>query len=104
MAERRRRAEIELDRAVKSVARRVQPEGRLLRGSPAQVLADQAADADLLVTGSRGYGPLRRVLIGSVSTPLMRSAPCPVMVVPRTAEFQPVAEGMAAEDDFAAAR
>jgi nucleotide-binding universal stress UspA family protein len=68
------------------------------------VLADQAADADLLVTGSRGYGPLRRVLIGSVSTPLMHSAPCPVMVVPRTAEFQPVAEGMAAEDDFAAAR
>lgn len=104
VAERYRRAEIELDRAVRSVARRVQPEGRLLRGNPAQLLADQVTDADLLVTGSRGYGPLRRVLIGSVATPLMRSAPCPVMVVPRTAEFQPVAEGMAAEDDFVAAR
>lgn len=103
VAERHRRAEIELARGVKSVARRLQAEGLLLRGNPVQVLADQAGDADLLVTGSRGYGPLRRVLIGSVSTPLMRSAPCPVMVVPRTAEFQPVAEGMAAEDDLAAA-
>jgi nucleotide-binding universal stress UspA family protein len=102
VAERHRRAEIELARGVQSVARRLQAQGLLLRGNPVQVLADQAADADLLVTGSRGYGPLRRVLIGSVSTPLMRSAPCPVMVVPRTAEFQPVAEGMAAEDDLVA--
>jgi nucleotide-binding universal stress UspA family protein len=101
VAERHRRAEIELDRAVRSVARRTEPGGRLLRGNPAQVLADQAGqDVDLLVVGSRGYGPLRRVLLGSVSTPLVRAAPCPVMVVPRTAEFQPIAEGMAAEDEF----
>jgi len=104
VAERHRRAEIELDRAVRSVARRVEPVGRLLRGHPAQVLADQVdQDVDLLVVGSRGYGPLRRVLLGSVSTPLLRAAPCPVMVVPRTAEFQPIAEGMAAEDEFVSA-
>ena len=57
---------------------------------------------DLLVVGSRGYGPLRRVLLGSVSSELMHSAPCPVMVVPRTAEFDPSGTGMAADDEFAA--
>jgi hypothetical protein len=38
------------------------------------------------VTGSRGYGPARRVLIGSVSSKIARSSPCPLLVVPRTAE------------------
>jgi nucleotide-binding universal stress UspA family protein len=35
--------------------------------------------------GSRGYGPLRRVLLGSVSSHVMRHAHCPVVVVPRSA-------------------
>jgi len=33
--------------------------------------------------GWRAYGPLRRVLLGSVSTALVRSAPCPMIVHPR---------------------
>jgi hypothetical protein len=37
----------------------------------------------LLVLGSRGYGPVRRVLLGSVSGELVRGAACPVLVVPR---------------------
>ena len=101
VAERDRRAEIELARAVASVSERLEAEPRLVRGYPQVVLADQAEDVDLLVTGSRGYGPFRRVLLGSVSTALMRSAPCPVMVVPRTAKFEPSGEGMAAEDELA---
>lgn len=93
-------AEIALYQAVNSVSRRVEPEGRLLRGDPAQLLADESAQGvDLLVVGSRGYGPLRRVLLGSVSTALMHSATCPVMVVPRTAEFDPSGEGLAGEDE-----
>lgn len=48
-----------------------------------RLLADAAADADLLVVGSRGYGPLRRVLLGSTSAGLVRSARCPVLVYPR---------------------
>ena len=90
---------------MRSVARAARSEAdSSLRGNSGQiVLADQADQGiDLLVAGSRGYGPLRRVFAGSVSIALMRSAPCPVMVVPRTAEFQPTAEGMAGEDEFVA--
>jgi nucleotide-binding universal stress UspA family protein len=53
-------------------------------GDPASVLMEHAEQGvDLLVTGSRAYGPVRRVLLGSVSSALMRAAPCPVLVVPR---------------------
>jgi nucleotide-binding universal stress UspA family protein len=54
-------------------------------GDPAAALADQGVELDLLVIGSRGYGPLRRTLLGGVSAEVMRTAPCPVMVVPRSA-------------------
>jgi nucleotide-binding universal stress UspA family protein len=103
--ERLEAAQIELDRARQSVSKRLEPEARLLRGDPAQQLAGEARQGvDLLVVGSRGYGPLRRVLLGSVSGALMHAAPCPVMVVPRSAEFQPSGDGMAAEDELMASR
>jgi nucleotide-binding universal stress UspA family protein len=40
---------------------------------------------DQLVGGSRGYGPLRAVLLGSVSSALVRSAQSPLVVLSRTA-------------------
>lgn len=40
---------------------------------------------DLLVVGSRGYGPVNTVLLGTVTGKLIRQAPCPVMAVPRSA-------------------
>jgi nucleotide-binding universal stress UspA family protein len=43
---------------------------------------------DLLVTGSRAYGPVRTVLLGSVSRHLVDNADCPVLVVPRSAEAE----------------
>jgi nucleotide-binding universal stress UspA family protein len=54
-------------------------------GEPAAVLAERSRDLDLLVVGSRGYGPVRQVLIGGVSAELMRRAACPVLIVPRSA-------------------
>ena len=38
---------------------------------------------DLLVTGSRSYGPVQRALLGSVSEALTEGASHPVLVVPR---------------------
>jgi len=55
-------------------------------GAPEQVLADESKSADLVVVGSRGYGPHRAVLLGSVSGRLMREASSPVLVVPRGIE------------------
>ena len=62
----------------------IEVEASLLTGDPADGLAEVATSpGTLLVVGSRGYGPLRRVLLGSVSTQLVRSAACPLVVTPR---------------------
>jgi nucleotide-binding universal stress UspA family protein len=50
-------------------------------GSPASVLVEAAADADLLVVGSRGHGAFGTIL-GSVSHACVTHAACPVVVVP----------------------
>jgi nucleotide-binding universal stress UspA family protein len=60
-------------------------ESTLEDGDPPAALARHGVDLDLLVIGSRGYGPLGRMLVGGVSTEVMRSAPCTVLVVPHTA-------------------
>ena len=56
---------------------------QVLIGAPEPELAEQSEHADLFVVGSRGYGPHRAVLLGSVSGRLVRDAACPVLVVPR---------------------
>jgi nucleotide-binding universal stress UspA family protein len=58
-------------------------DGRVVRGIAAEELADWSADVDLLVVGSRGYGPLRRVMFGSTSALLARSTHCPLLVLRR---------------------
>jgi len=76
----------ELDKAVASVRGSVDAAAHLLEGDPVDALAAlDERDCQLLVCGSRGYGPVRRVLLGGVSERLVRRAACPVMVVPRGA-------------------
>jgi nucleotide-binding universal stress UspA family protein len=60
---------------------------RVELGPPVETLGRIAAEdgAALLVVGSRGQGHLRAAVLGSVSTGLCRSAPCPVVVVPPSA-------------------
>jgi nucleotide-binding universal stress UspA family protein len=73
-----------IEEGVRAAEERAPVEGRRLDGSPAPTLAKACEDGvDLLVVGSRGYGPATRVLLGSVSTKLVNSAPCPVLIVPR---------------------
>ena len=52
---------------------------------PAHLLVACSEQLDLLVLGSRDYGPLRHVLLGSVSAAVMRESRCPVVVLPRRA-------------------
>jgi nucleotide-binding universal stress UspA family protein len=54
-------------------------------------LAEQIG-AGLVVLGSRGLGPIRRAVLGSVSDSVVRHAHCPVLVVRGHAGEQPTAE------------
>jgi nucleotide-binding universal stress UspA family protein len=55
----------------------------MVRGRPAAAIAQFAAEEglDLLVVASHGHGGLRHLVVGSVTEELVRSAPCPVLVV-----------------------
>jgi len=70
-------------RGVKAVGPEVDVHGKALKGAPAPELAAYCGHEDLIVVGSRSYGPVARTLLGSVSSRLIHTAPCPVLVVPR---------------------
>jgi nucleotide-binding universal stress UspA family protein len=61
-------------------------EGEAVVGLPGEELAVFGAGVDLLVVGSRGYGPIRRLMLGSTAAQLAGNARCPLLVLPRLAE------------------
>jgi nucleotide-binding universal stress UspA family protein len=82
----REEARAALDRAQALLPEGVTAEEELLEGDTVEALAAlDEREADLLFCGSRGYGPVRRVLLGGVLRRLVRRAACPVVVVPRGA-------------------
>ncbi|MDE3112326.1 MAG: universal stress protein [Chloroflexota bacterium] len=54
----------------------------LLFGRPASAIVEEACrtEADVIVVGSRGRGPIATALLGSVSAEVVDHAPCPVLV------------------------
>ena len=64
----------------------VTAEAVTLAGDPVAKLADAGDELDLLVCGSRSYGPLGALLFGSVSRPLLHHTSIPLLVVPRGRE------------------
>lgn len=73
-----------LDAATARMPAGLSASGHLRTGDVVEVLAElDSTEIDLLYCGSRGYGPLRRVLLGGVSSRLVRRARSPVVVVPR---------------------
>jgi nucleotide-binding universal stress UspA family protein len=56
----------------------------LVEGDPATAICQTAEerDVDVIVVGARGLGPIRRALLGSVSTQVTSESDRPVLVVP----------------------
>jgi nucleotide-binding universal stress UspA family protein len=80
------RAEGELRGAIAALGGDVAIESDAFVEDPADVLINVSRNLDLLVCGSRGYGPRRAVLLGGVSRRLAAEAHCPVIVLPRGVE------------------
>ncbi len=81
--EHRLAAERALRDTVDELGADVPVEVEALIGDPVELLVAASEHLDLLVCGSRGYGPLRAVLLGSVSGAVTMAARCAVIAVPR---------------------
>ncbi len=79
---------LEMEKALAEVAQSSDGsavETHVLEGSPAWEISEFASrtGANLIVIGSHGMSGMRRFLLGSVSERVLRSAPCPVLVLRR---------------------
>ncbi len=88
------------------VAGAVATGAHLKRGRAAETIADAARDlgAGLIVVGSRGLGPVGRLVMGSVSEGVVDLAGCPVLVVRGGAGAWPPARIVVGEDGSVGAR
>ena len=78
--------EREVDDAQRELDALEDVEGAVASGVAGEELALFSARVDLLVVGSRGYGPIRTLMLGGTAVLLARSARCPLLVLPRRAE------------------
>jgi nucleotide-binding universal stress UspA family protein len=89
-------ARAELETAASSAPDDVTVEPKLVSGDPVEALADEArSPGSILVVGSRAYGPVRRVLLGSAARALANTAPAPLVVYPRGMHAESAPAGQA---------
>jgi nucleotide-binding universal stress UspA family protein len=72
-----------LAQAIAELAEGVPTEADVLFNDPADGLVAASQRVELLVMGSRGYGPARAVMLGGVSRRVITQADCPTIVLPR---------------------
>jgi nucleotide-binding universal stress UspA family protein len=84
----------------------VMSEAHLVMGAPVDAILDLGEEigADLIVMGSRGQGPLGRLILGSVSEGVVHHASCPVLVLRGGKEAWPPARIVVGDDGSEAAR
>lgn len=58
---------------------------QLLQGSVPETIVEKALElkSDLIIAGAHNHGFLYRAFIGSVSTSVVKHAPCPMLIVPQ---------------------
>jgi nucleotide-binding universal stress UspA family protein len=66
-------------------------------GLTGEELAELSAEVDLMIVGSRGYGPLRRVMLGSTSINLQARARGPLLILPRGTRYASASASAAAQ-------
>jgi nucleotide-binding universal stress UspA family protein len=97
-----------LDTLVKEAGERMKAlpddvDGRAVSGLTGEELATFSGQVDLLIVGSRGYGPVRRTMLGSTSGYLERHARCSLLVLPRTLTATATGEEQATDSEGAEA-
>ena len=75
-----------IEQAISELALEVKASGEVVvEDHPVETLASMANSSfDALFIGSRGYGPIRRVLLGGVASRLVRRLDIPAVIVPRS--------------------
>ena len=84
--------EASLTAALELVDERVPATTELREGPCGRELAAAARGCGVIVTGSRGYGGLRRLILGSTTAELLREAEVPVVTLPRSVAKRESAE------------
>ena len=85
-------AEAGISRALGALPAGIKASGVVRHGRASDELLEVTHSVDLLVLGSRGRGPFRTLLLGSVCDVVVRAAACPVLVVPPSSEAEPRAQ------------
>jgi nucleotide-binding universal stress UspA family protein len=93
-AERKEKRRV-LDLALARVPQGLPVEGTLLKGDAGHMLSQASQAVDLMIIGSKGYGPIRRVFAGSVAAHVMHHAHSAVIVLPRGKGIDPLGAGNA---------
>jgi nucleotide-binding universal stress UspA family protein len=75
--------DVMLQEATSRMSKLPDAEGHAVYGLAGEELAAFGDQVDILVVGSRGYGPVKRLVLGSTSEYLQRHARCPLLVLPR---------------------
>jgi nucleotide-binding universal stress UspA family protein len=81
----RKKVRTETDNVLEKLAAGVRPPSvtvEAVNGFPTAELLKAAADADMIVVGSRGAGGFTQLMLGSVSSQIVHHARCPVVIVP----------------------
>ncbi len=74
-------AEAELSRMIRKSG--IQHAGEVLHGNPAETICNcaEVGGYDLVIMGARGLSFIQGLLIGSTTESVLRSSPCPVLIV-----------------------